>query len=160
MFQNEYIYGCDVELYCPHHELTRAETAALLDRILDPPATTTDYFTDDDGHWAEAVLNRLAAANILRGCGPTSACPNEAVTRGQLAALLRRSLAIPSSDVDQFVDDNGNIFEDDINAIAAIGITRGCRDTTDHYCPSESVYRDQAATLLTRAVRWWRSDNQ
>jgi hypothetical protein len=157
MFQNEYVYGCGLESYCPHQELTRAETAALLERILDPPATTTDFFTDDQGHWAEGVLNRLAAADILRGCGPTSACPDDPVTRGQMAALLRRSLSIPASDIDQFVDDAGNIFEPDINAIAAIGITKGCRDTTDHFCPEESVFRDQAATLLARAVKWWES---
>jgi hypothetical protein len=155
LFQREYVYGCDLDLYCPHRELTRAETAALLDRILQPPATTTDYFTDDDGHWAEGVLNRVAAANILRGCGPVSACPDQPVTRGQFAALLRRAFAIPTSDTDQFVDDESSIFEDDINAIAAIGITRGCLDTTDRYCPRQSVFRDQAATLLARTVRWW-----
>jgi hypothetical protein len=156
MFQNEYIYGCSLDGYCPHDRLTRAETAALLDRILDPAPTTTDYFTDDDGHWAEGTLNRLAAAGIVRGCGPQSACPNDPVTRGQFAALLTRTFDIPASTVDHFVDDSG-IFEDDINAIAAIGITRGCHDTTDHYCPGESVFRDQAATLFARAVRWWRS---
>ena len=37
MFQHEYIYGCDTELYCPDDELTRAATAALLDRILAAP---------------------------------------------------------------------------------------------------------------------------
>jgi hypothetical protein len=155
LFQNEYIYGCDLDLYCPHRELTRAETAALLDRILDPPKATFDYFTDDDGHWAEGVLNRLAEADILRGCGAAEACPDEPVTRGQFAALLRRALGIPPSDVDQFVDDESSIFENDINAIASIGITRGCKDTTDHYCPREWVFRDQAATLLTRAAKWW-----
>ncbi len=71
------------------------------------------------------------------------------------AALLTRSLGIPSSPIDQFSDDENSIFEADINAIAAIGITKGCHDTTDRYCPREPVFRDQAATLLTRAVQWW-----
>ena len=155
MFQNGYIYGCDTELYCPHVKLTRGETAALLHRILKPPSAVIDYFADDEGHWAEQVLNDLAAIGILRGCGPESACPNDPVTRGQFAALLKRALEIPASPVDQFVDDNGNVFEADINAIAAIGITKGCHNTTDHYCPTEAVFRDQAATLLTRAVKWW-----
>lgn len=155
MFQHEYVFGCDTKLYCPHRQLSRAETAALLQRILEPPATTIDFFTDDDGHWAETSLNRLAAAGVLRGCGPESACPDEPVTRGQFAALLKRALEIPPTGDDQFVDDETSIFEADINAIAAIGVTRGCHDTTDHYCPQEPVFRDQAATLLTRAVKWW-----
>ena len=106
--------------------------------------------------WAEGALNRLAAADVLRGCGPESACPDQPVTRGQFAALLRRALDVPNTAVDQFVDDNGGVFEADINAIAAIGITRGCHNTADHFCPTEPVFRDQAATLLARAVQWWR----
>ncbi|MCP4966545.1 MAG: S-layer homology domain-containing protein [bacterium] len=155
MFQAEYIYGCALELYCPDQQLSRAETAALLDRILHPATTGTDYFTDDTEHWAEPSLNRLAAAGILRGCGPSTACPDEAVTRGQFAALLTRALEIPASEDDQFVDDDDNIFEDDINAIAAIGITRGCQEEPARYCPHDRVYRDHAATLLARAVQWW-----
>jgi hypothetical protein len=157
MFQREYIYGCATELYCPSDKLTRAETAALLDRILKPPATTTDFFTDDQGHWAEGAMNRLAAVGILRGCGDHLACPNDPVTRGQFAALLSRAFAIPDAPGDHFVDDNGNIFEADINSIAELGITKGCHNTNDHYCPYESVLRDQAASLLARTVRWWQS---
>jgi len=157
LFQREYIYGCDTELYCPKEALTRAETAALLARILDPAPTSIDFFSDDDGHWAEGVLNRLAAAGIVRGCGEGLACPNDPVTRGQLAALLTRSLDIPDTPDDYFSDDDGGVFERSINAIAAIGITRGCHDSTDIYCPTELVRRDQAATLLARAVRWWES---
>jgi hypothetical protein len=155
MFQREYIYGCDTELYCPTAKLTRAATAALLDRILDPPATATDFFTDDEGHWAESAMNRIAAAGILRGCGEQRACPDEPVTRGQFAALLSRAFAIPDSPTDFFVDDNGGIFEADINSIAAIGVTKGCENTDDRYCPTHAVLRDQAATLLARAIQWW-----
>ncbi len=157
LFQQELIYGCGTDLFCPKDQLTRAETAALLVRILRPPATTTDYFDDDAGHWAEASLNELAAANILRGCGDRTACPDDPVTRGQFAALLDRALQIPASDVDHFVDDDGSQFEPSIDSIAAIGITRGCHNTTDHYCPQELVVREQAATLLARAVRWLES---
>ena len=155
LFQQEYIYGCDTELYCPDDALSRAETAALLVRILEPPATSTDYFTDDEGHWGQTSLNRLAEAGILRGCGPATACPDDPVTRGQFAALLVRALAIPGSNTDYFLDDNTSIFEAEINALAEIGVTKGCEDTSDRYCPTHLVRRDQAATLLTRAVRWW-----
>jgi len=157
LFQHEYTYGCELKLYCPELALTRAETAALLDRILRPPAATTDFFTDDDGHWGEGAMNRLAAIGVIRGCGPASSCADDAVTRGEFAAFLTRALKIPPSDVDKFIDDELSIFEADINAIAAAGVTRGCHDTTDPYCPQEPVFRDQAATLLARAVRWWQS---
>ena len=155
MFQNGYVYGCKVDDYCPSRKLTRAETAALLDRILDPGSTTDDFFTDDDGHWAEGPLNRLAAAGILYGCDVESACPDDGVTRAQIAALIRRSLDIPPSEIDHFGDDDGIVFEPDIDALAALGITRGCH-LDDAYCPWDPVYRDQAASLLARAIEWWR----
>ncbi|MDJ0925090.1 MAG: S-layer homology domain-containing protein [Acidimicrobiia bacterium] len=156
MFQNEYVYGCTVDNYCPSRALTRAQTAALLDRILELPATGDDFFADDDGHWAEGPLNRLAAEGILRGCGDSRVCPDDGVTRGQFAAILNRSFPIPASTTDHFSDDDGNIFEADINAVAALGITRGCH-IPGHYCTWDPVYRDQAATLLARTVQWWRT---
>jgi hypothetical protein len=78
------------------------------------------------------------------------------VTRAQFAAFLRRSFPIPASDVDHFVDDNTTAFAADIDAVAALGITRGCH-IPDHYCPWDPVRRDQAATLLARSVQWWQS---
>lgn len=156
MFQGGYIYGCADDLYCPDRELTRAETAALLDRVVSPPGTTVDAFADDTGHWAEGALNRLAAAGIMRGCGPAAACPNDPVTRAQFAALVRRALDIPAAETDYFIDDAG-IFEPDINAIAALGITRGCDAAHTRFCPGATVRRDEAATLLARAIQWWQS---
>jgi hypothetical protein len=74
--------------------------------------------------------------------------------RAQFAALLRRSFEVPVSEENFFIDDDTTIFAADIDAIAALGITRGC--DTDRYCPWNPVYRDQAATLLSRIVQWWR----
>lgn len=158
MFQSGYVFGCDTDRYCPDRALSRAEAAALIDRIVRPPATTVDAFDDDDGRWAEGSLNRLAAAGIISGCGARVSCLDSPVTRGELAALLRRAFAIPTTNADRFTDDESSIFETDINAIAAIGITRGCHDRADRFCPEEPVFRDQAATLFSRTIRWWRND--
>ena len=50
-----------------------------------------------------------------------------------------------------FTDDNGNIHEPMIEAIAAAGITQGCTSTGTTYCPSEIVSRGQMASFLARA---------
>ncbi len=42
------------------------------------------------------------------------------------------------------------MFEDDIDALAASGITKGC--TTTSFCPNDPVARDQMASFLTRAL--------
>jgi len=52
-----------------------------------------------------------------------------------------------------FVDDDGNIHEGNIEAIAAEGITKGCNPlTNDRYCPDSSVTREQMAAFLVRAL--------
>ena len=51
-----------------------------------------------------------------------------------------------------FVDDDGNLHEANIEAIAAAGITKGCRLGSDHFCPSDRVSREQMASFLVRAL--------
>jgi hypothetical protein len=84
--------GCGTYLYCPFDSLTRAQMATFLVRALDLPSTGTDYFTDDNGSTHEAAINSVAAADITLGCGGTQFCPNNTITRAQMASFLVRSL--------------------------------------------------------------------
>lgn len=151
--------GCnppDNDRYCPKSIVYRGTMAAFLDRALNLPTTDVDYFTDDDTSIFEASINRLAAAGITRGCNPpdnTLFCPERAMTRGAMAAMLNRVFRYPSSRADAFTDDDNSVFENDIQAFAAAGITRGCNPPdNDHYCPDRAVTRDTMATFLTRAL--------
>ena len=84
--------GCgSPTLYCPTRPVTRAQMAIFLDKELNPPDTGTDFFDDDDGKTGESSINRLAAAGITGGCGTRRYCPTASVTRGQMAAFLRRA---------------------------------------------------------------------
>ena len=84
--------GCSAERYCPTDAVTREQMAIFLDRALALPTTTTDYFSDDNGTTHESNINKVAAAGITSGCTPTTYCPSADVTRGQMAAFLRRAL--------------------------------------------------------------------
>jgi hypothetical protein len=66
-----------------------------------------------------------------------------------MAAFLNRALHLAPSATDYFSDDNGTLFEGDINALAASGITKGCSPTT--FCPDLTVTRGQMAAFLHRA---------
>jgi glucose/arabinose dehydrogenase len=85
-------FGCGPDRYCPNGLVTRAQMATFLGRALHLPATSTDFFTDDETNGHEQAINRLAAAGITSGCGPGRFCPDGIVTRGQMAAFLRRGL--------------------------------------------------------------------
>ncbi len=85
--------GCGTNLFCPNAPVTRGQMAAFLVRALDltevDPAIT---FTDDDTSVFETDIAKLATAGITKGCGTNLFCPDAPVTRGQMAAFLKRAL--------------------------------------------------------------------
>ncbi|MFP3913506.1 MAG: S-layer homology domain-containing protein [Actinomycetota bacterium] len=148
--------GCnppDNTRFCPDDPVTRGQMAAFLVRALDLTASGGG-FDDTGGHVFEEDISRLAEAAITRGCDPpdnTRFCPDDVVTRGQMAAFLVRALdlSVPGPGFD---DTGGHVFEDDISRLAAAGVTRGCNppDNT-RFCPDDPVTRQQMAAFLHRA---------
>jgi hypothetical protein len=130
--------------------------AAFLVRGLGLAASGTYEFADDDGSVFEADIERLAEAEITLGCNPPSNdrfCPDDAVTRGQMAAFLVRALDLVNSGQSQFIDDDGSVFESDIERLAAAGITYGCNPPSNtRFCPGDTVTRGQMAAFLRRAL--------
>ena len=120
-------------------------------KALSPQAPVTNWFIDDDESIFEDVINRFAGAGITLGCNPpanTEFCPEEGVSRGQMAAFMTRALDLPPAEFDYFSDDNGSTFEADINAFAAAGLTSGCGDGL--FCPSRNLSRGEMAAFLAK----------
>jgi S-layer homology domain len=141
--------GCASARYCPNGIVSRGQMATFLARFLSLPASSTDYFTDDEDSSHEANINRIARAGITLGCAPSRFCPESPVRRETMAAFLARALDLPATSNDYFTDDEGSDFEADINRIARAGITSGCGG--GRFCPTESLERDQMAALLYNA---------
>jgi hypothetical protein len=70
--------------------------AAFLVRALElVDGTGADLYVDDDGHVFELAIDRFGTAGITQGCNPPANdrfCPDNLVTRGQMAAFLARAL--------------------------------------------------------------------
>ncbi len=115
-------------------------------------------FVDDDGNVHEGYIEAIAAEGITRGCNPPvndKYCPASAVTRGEMAAFLVRALGLPAAPADYFNDDGTSLFQIDINALAAAGITRGCNPpANDQFCPTTAVTRGEMAAFLVRAFSY------
>lgn len=112
----------------------------------------TGGFFDDEGSVHESDIEFLLAAGVINGCNANgdAFCPNDPVTRGQMAKMLVRALDLPLADADFFTDDDGSIYEEAINALAATRITTGCGD--GRYCPDAVMSRAQVAAFLNRAL--------
>jgi Polysaccharide lyase 14/S-layer homology domain len=113
-------------------------------------------FTDDDTSVFESDIAWLANSGITKGCAATRFCPDDRVTRGQMAAFLHRALGgllVPSGTPSSFVDTSGSLFAEDIAWLAATGITKGCDPPANtRFCPDSTVTRGQMAAFLHRAL--------
>lgn len=83
--------GCGGTKYCPRAGVTREQMASFLVRGYALPEALADHFTDDEDSIHEDDINRIADAGITLGCGGTSYCPGDVVTRGEMAAFLHRA---------------------------------------------------------------------
>jgi Tol biopolymer transport system component len=90
------------------------------------------------------------AEGITVGCSAERYCPNDSVTREQMASFLVRALGLTGSPPDAFSDDETSSHEHNINLLAAAGITTGCGPGL--FCPKAEVKRDQMASFLARAL--------
>jgi sugar lactone lactonase YvrE len=107
-------------------------------------------------HWALDFIERLSAAGVTAGCGPAHYCPEETVTRAQMAVFLLRGIHGSAYTPPALAGKSG--FEDVgadywaaawIRQLAEEGITGGCGPA--YYCPEEPTTRAQMAVFLLRA---------
>ena len=87
---------------------------------------------------------------ITTGCSAERYCPNDPVTRGQMATFLVRALDLPPPRRTGSPMTRPRSMRPTSIAIAEAGITSGCGATK--YCPKAVVTREQMASFLTRAL--------
>jgi hypothetical protein len=112
--------------------------------------SSSGAFSDDDGSTHEEAINRLAAAGVTHGCGSGLYCPEDPVTRAEMASFMARALGLPDPGSDAFSDDDGSVHEGAIDAVAKAGITLGC--AAGRFCPETAVTRAEMASFLARAL--------
>ncbi|MDE0290080.1 MAG: fibronectin type III domain-containing protein [bacterium] len=149
---------CGQGRICPGDPISRWTMAVWLIRVLDnaePPRVASTRFADvDAGSWWADHVERFAALGVTSGCktGPLRYCPDDSVTRGQMAAFLSRAFALSAAGSAGFTDTSGHLFEAEIDALAAARITAGCSLNPLRYCPRDAVTRGQMASFITRAL--------
>jgi len=100
-----------------------------------------------------AWIEQFALEGITSGCGSGKFCPNDYVTRAQIAIFLLKgkhgSTYVPPAASGDFTDvPVGSFAADWIEQLAAEGITSGCGG--GNFCPSQNVTRDQMAVFLVK----------
>ena len=147
---------CGEGLICPGEPFERWVMAVWLIRALgEAPSTASTRFADVNREvWWAPYVERLAELDITLGCatGPARYCPDDPVSRGQMATFLVRAFGLEPGPAAGFGDTIGHAHASNIDGLAAAGITAGCATDPPRYCPGEPVTRGQMATFLARAL--------
>ena len=148
---------CGDGLFCPDDPIERWVMAVWLIRVLGGEVTTstTSRFADvDASEWWSPHAEELADRDITAGCktDPLRYCPDDSVTRAQMATFFVHAFALEAATPAGFTDTDGNVHAPNIDALAAAGITAGCKTDPLRYCPDQPVTRAQMATFLHRAL--------
>ncbi len=157
LFELGLTQGCNPptnDRYCPADTLTRGQAATFLQRHFAFPDADQDYFTDDNASVHEGSINALRAAGVAFGCSETQYCPAATITRSELAAFFVSAFALPPAASGPFADVSGDPYEAEINALAAAGLTLGCNEAGDLYCPNAGLKRGQYASFMIRSLEW------
>ena len=144
------VLGCTSSRFCPNDTLTRGQVASLLVRALDLEPRDDGRFADTAGSVHAGAIGALAAAGMTRGCDDRRYCPNDAITRGQLASLLTRAFDLPAAPSGTYFTDSNGTHGPSIDAMAHGGIAAGC--TLIEFCPGDRLTRAQGATFLARGL--------
>jgi hypothetical protein len=113
-----------------------------------PATEAAPPFTDIDGSVHATAILTLAQAGVTRGCTTDRFCPEQAVTRAQMASLLAGAISLPPA-TPSFSDVSADsVHALNIGALEVAGITTGCGE--GRYCPSLPLTRAQVATMLAR----------
>ena len=100
------------------------------------------------------LFERNGAPYVVPAVGGTATTlPNWTLPAGLTSAGQFDWQPVFTESTDTFIDDDGSVFEADIEWMAAAGITRGCNPpVNDRFCPDGEVTREQMAAFLVRAL--------
>jgi PKD repeat protein len=137
------------------HEITAPSSNTIYIAAFDGESFN-GTFRDDDNSTFESAIEWLAATGITKGCNPpvnNRFCPDDFVTRGQMAAFFSRAFGYSDDGGGNlFTDDNGHLFEHEIDLLGTAGVTKGCNPPVNNrFCPDNFVTRGQMAAFFQRA---------
>ncbi len=152
--------GASPLMFCPDAAMTRREMAIFLLRAkeggtyLPPPCVTAAFTdvpcTDPYAPW----INELVRRGVTAGCGNGQYCPDNPVTREQMAVFLLVTAQGASVQLDNTCPPHPfsdvpctSTFYPWIKDLVRLGVTAGCGN--GNYCPQSMVTRAQMSVFLS-----------
>ena len=151
-----YVQGYPDGTVKPAGNITRAETAAILFRLMDDASRKTYYSTKSgfrdvaSGSWYNTYVATLNNAGVITDSSNGCFRPNEAITRAELAAMLAK-FSETTGAANYFNDVSAKYWAANAIAICAkLGWITGYPDGT--FRPDKNVTRAELMAMINRAT--------
>ena len=151
--------GTSATTFEPNISLSRAMLVAVLHRLEGSPAASAGDFTDvASGDWYAQAVNWAASVGVVNGFDDGTFQPNAAITREQMAAILRNYAAYKGLDVSAsgslstFTDaaSVSDWAKESVEWAVGSGLLGGYEDSTLR--PQGTTTRAEVASVLQRAL--------
>ena len=169
LFHNQVTVGHQDGDYHPGESISRAQMAVFILKgkfgasHVPPPPTGTVFSDVSTGTFAAAWIEELAALQITAGCGGGRYCPDDPVTRAQMAAFLLKAEHGPGFGPPACQGAFADVpcpstvdfpYSDWIEELYAEAITSGCQAAPPgglpSYCPLRPNTRAEMAVFIVR----------
>ncbi|MGN1007603.1 MAG: S-layer homology domain-containing protein, partial [Butyricicoccus sp.] len=155
---SNYLSGYGNDIYGPNQAMSRAEFAALINRVagLTKESASISQYTDVPADaWYRSDMAKALAAGYLSGMTSTTMAPNAAITREQAICMVARILGLESGDtakLERFTDraSIADWAKSDIAAMVEAGYVSGNTDGT--LLPKKELTRAEGVTILNQAL--------
>ncbi len=150
-----YIVGREDGVIAPQSDITRAEVATIIYRLLDEDErnrakTKENAFTDvNEGDWFNTAISTLAGLELVKGRTHDTFEPNAFISRAELATIFARMVEVEHDGKAMFSDTSGHWAEDYINEAAAAEWIIGHNGL---FRPDDNITRAEVMTLVNRVL--------
>lgn len=151
-----YVIGYDDGLVHPEANITRAEVATILFRLLDEDVrqqymTKQNSFPDvNEGDWYNTAVSTMAAMGVVNGYPDGNFHPSANITRAEFAAIAARFDDNGNTMGGSFSDIYGHWAENEICIAANNGWILGYNGL---FRPNDYITRAEAMTMINRVLQ-------
>lgn len=152
--------GCAAAEYCPGDSNSRGQMSVFLLKAFEGPNYSPQACVEGDEMFDDVPFDSafcswiqdLAGRGVTSGCDGDNYCPGNAVSRGQMAIFLLKTLEgseyVPPACTGVFDDvPCSSLFAAWVEDLVTREITAGCGG--DNYCPGDAVSRAQMGVFLS-----------
>lgn len=150
-----YIIGRDDGMIAPERDITRAEVATIIYRLLNEDVrntakTTENTFTDvNHEDWFNTAVSTLASLELVKGRTADTFEPDSFITRAELATIFARMVEVEYDGKVLFSDISGHWAESYINEAGTAEWIVGYNGL---FRPDDNITRAEVMTLANRVL--------